>query len=39
MEEKVYIDERGRITIPKNIRDKYNFIPGLELEVIDKKAK
>lgn len=39
MEEKVYIDERGRITIPKKIRDKYNFIPGLEIEVIDKKGK
>ncbi len=37
--EKVTIDERGRVTIPKNIRDKYNFIPGEELEIVGKSDK
>jgi len=37
--EKVTIDERGRVTIPKNIRDKYNFIPGEEFEIIDENNK
>jgi len=39
MVEKVSIDERGRVTIPKNIRDKYNFIPGEEFEIIDENDK
>ena len=33
---KVTIDERGRVTIPKSIREKYNFISGEELEIIDE---
>ncbi len=33
------IDERGRITIPKSIREKHNFIPGEELEIIDENDK
>lgn len=39
MVEKVSIDERGRITIPKSIRDKHNFTPGLEFEIVDKNDK
>jgi AbrB family looped-hinge helix DNA binding protein len=39
MVEKVTIDERGRVTIPKNIREKYNFIPGEEFEIIDENDK
>ena len=39
MVEKVTIDERGRVTIPKSIREKYNFIPGEEFEIIDEKDK
>ncbi len=34
--EKVNIDERGRVTIPKTIRDKHNFIPGEEFEISDE---
>ncbi len=37
--EKVIIDERGRITIPKSIREKHNFIPGEEFEIIDENDK
>lgn len=36
---KVSIDERGRVTIPKSIREKYNFIPGEKFEVIDENNK
>ncbi|MBD3185915.1 AbrB/MazE/SpoVT family DNA-binding domain-containing protein [Candidatus Bathyarchaeota archaeon] len=36
MVEKVNIDERGRITIPKSIRDRHNFIPGEEFEILDE---
>jgi AbrB family looped-hinge helix DNA binding protein len=36
MVEKVNIDERGRVTIPKSIRDKHNFIPGEEFEILDE---
>ena len=39
MVEKVTIDERGRVTIPKSIREKYNFIPGEEFEIIDENDK
>jgi AbrB family looped-hinge helix DNA binding protein len=39
MVEKVTIDERGRVTIPKSIRDKHNFIPGEEFEIIDENDK
>lgn len=39
MVEKVTIDERGRVTIPKSIREKHNFIPGEEFEIIDEKDK
>jgi len=39
MVEKVSIDDRGRVTIPKNIRDKYNIVPGLEFELIDENDK
>ncbi len=39
MVEKVSLDDRGRITIPKNIRDKHNFISGLEFEIIDEDDK
>lgn len=34
--EKVNIDERGRVTIPKSIRDRHNFIPGEEFEILDE---
>ena len=34
--EKVNIDDRGRVTIPKAIRDKHNFIPGEEFEILDQ---
>ena len=37
--EKVTIDERGRVTIPKSIREKHNFIPGEEFEIIDENDK
>jgi len=37
--EKVTIDERGRVTIPKSIREKYNLIPGKEFEIIDENDK
>ncbi|MBD3213548.1 MAG: hypothetical protein GF311_13150 [Candidatus Lokiarchaeota archaeon] len=33
--EKVKIDKRGRITLPKKIREKYNLIPGEESKVTD----
>ena len=39
MVEKVSIDERGRVTIPKNIREKHNFIAGEEFELIDENDK
>ena len=39
MVEKVSIDDRGRVTIPKGIREKHNFIPGVEFEVIDENDK
>ncbi len=39
MVEKVTIDERGRVTIPKSIREKHNFIPGEEFEIIDEHDK
>ena len=39
MVKKVSIDERGRVTIPKSIREKYNFIPGEKFEVIDENNK
>ena len=39
MVEKVSIDERGRVTIPKSIREKHNFIPGVEFEIIDENDK
>jgi AbrB family looped-hinge helix DNA binding protein len=39
MVEKASIDALGRITIPKEIRDKYNLIPGAEFEIIDKSDK
>jgi AbrB family looped-hinge helix DNA binding protein len=37
--EKVSIDERGRVTIPKSVRDKHNFVLGEELELIDENDK
>ena len=37
--EKVNIDERGRVTIPKTIRDKHNFIPGEEFEILDENDR
>lgn len=39
MVERVTIDERGRVTIPKSIREKHNFIAGEEFELIDKNDK
>jgi len=36
MVKKVNLDERGRVTIPKSIRDKHNFIPGEEFEIFDE---
>lgn len=36
---KVTIDERGRVTIPKSIREKHNFISGEEFEIIDENDK
>ncbi len=39
MVEKVVIDERGRITIPKSIREKHNFVSGEEFQIIDEKDK
>ena len=37
--EKVTIDERGRVTIPKNVRENHNFIAGEEFELIDENDK
>jgi AbrB family looped-hinge helix DNA binding protein len=37
--EKVTIDERGRVTIPKSIREKHNFIIGAEFEIVDENDK
>ena len=37
--EKVSIDDRGRITIPKSIREKHNFFPGEEFEIVDENDK
>jgi len=37
--EKVTIDERGRVTIPKSIREKHNFIIGEEFEIVDENDK
>ena len=39
MVEKVKIDERGRIIIPKKIRDRRNFKIGEEFEIIDEDDK
>jgi AbrB family looped-hinge helix DNA binding protein len=39
MVEKVTLDERGRVTIPKSIREKHNFNPGEEFEIIDENDK
>ncbi len=37
--EKVILDDRGRVTIPKSIREKHNFIPGEEFEIVDENDK
>ncbi len=37
--EKVILDDRGRVTIPKNIREKHNFLPGEEFEIVDENDK
>ena len=39
MVEKVKLDERGRITLPKQIREKHNFSTGEEFEIIDENDK
>ena len=39
MDEKVILDDRGRVTIPKSIREKHNFIPGEEFEIVDENDK
>ena len=39
MTEKVNLDERGRVTIPKSIRDRHNLIPGEEFEVLEENDK
>ena len=39
MVEKVTLDERGRVTIPKSIREKHNFNTGEEFEIIDENDK
>ncbi len=37
--EKVILDDRGRVTIPKSIRERHNFFPGEEFEIIDENDK
>jgi AbrB family looped-hinge helix DNA binding protein len=37
--EKVILDDRGRVTIPKSIREKHNFFPGEEFEIVDENDK
>jgi len=39
LDEKVILDDRGRVTIPKSIREKHNFIPGEEFEIVDENDK
>ncbi len=39
MTKKVILDDRGRITIPKSIREKHNLIPGEKFEIIDESNK
>lgn len=29
------VGERGQITIPKKLRDKYGLLPGIEVEFVD----
>ena len=36
---KIQIDSRGKITIPKSLRDKYGFNHGIELELSAKDGK
>jgi AbrB family looped-hinge helix DNA binding protein len=31
----VTIDKRGRVTIPKAVRDAYGFLPGAPIEIIE----
>ncbi len=39
MGEKIKVDDRGRITIPTDLREKYGILPGDELNVEDLKGK
>ncbi len=39
MGEKIKVDDRGRITIPTNLREKYGIFPGDELNVEDSQGK
>ncbi|MHA1440038.1 MAG: AbrB/MazE/SpoVT family DNA-binding domain-containing protein [Promethearchaeota archaeon] len=39
LSEKVIIDDRGRITIPESIRERHNFSPGEQFEIIDENDK
>lgn len=39
MGEKIKVDDRGRVTIPTNLREKYGIGPGDELNVEDSQGK
>lgn len=39
MGEKIKIDDRGRITIPTVLREKYGILPGDELDIEDAQGK
>ena len=39
MGEKIKIDDRGRITIPTDLREKYGILPGDELNIEDSQGK
>jgi len=32
------IGERGQITIPKNLREKYGFVPNIEIEFVTEET-
>ena len=36
---KLLVDKRGKITIPKYLRDRYNLQPGIEIEIVDDNSK
>ncbi len=39
MGEKIKVDDRGRITIPTDLREKYGILPGDELNVEESQGK